>query len=117
MVKAIQRTATAVVLCATAGLTATSVDAGGAVNPSGSCAGAQDFLARSRRRSRRRGSRSARTRGPSSSWKAPNRRAGQAQLPVNFNLFFDSSGHLLPGSSASLGQCTVDNAQLCGGGG
>ena len=34
--------------------------------------------------------------------------AGQAQLPVNFNLMFDGSGHLLPGSSASLGQCTTD---------
>ena len=34
--------------------------------------------------------------------------AGQAQLPVNFNLIFDSSGHLLSGSSASLGQCTTD---------
>jgi hypothetical protein len=34
--------------------------------------------------------------------------AGKAQLPVNFNLIFDSSGHLLPSSSAGFGQCTTD---------
>ena len=28
--------------------------------------------------------------------------AGQAQLPVNFDLLFDAGGHLLPGSGASL---------------
>jgi len=35
--------------------------------------------------------------------------AGQAQLPVSFNLLFDQSGHLLPSSSASFGQCSVDH--------
>jgi hypothetical protein len=34
---------------------------------------------------------------------------GKAQLPVSFNLMFDGGGHLLPGSSASLGQCSLDS--------
>ena len=35
----------------------------------------------------------------------------QFQLPVSFSLLFDSSGHLLPGSTANLGgQCSADIA-------
>jgi hypothetical protein len=42
--------------------------------------------------------------------------AGEAQLPVNFNLIFDGSGHLLPNSTAGFGgQCSLDLPN-CGGG-
>ena len=34
--------------------------------------------------------------------------AGQAQLPVSFTLNFDQTGHVLPSSKASFGQCSLD---------
>jgi hypothetical protein len=38
--------------------------------------------------------------------------AEQVQLPVNFNLIFDSTGHLLPSSTASL-VCQVTDLNNC----